>query len=441
MNCSSLCGNRNCNNCFNKSFASHEKSEYLHDKTLNPLKIYKSSHKKYEFDCDKCYHVISVALNNVTCLGRWCSFCTGHKLCDDDSCLHCFNNSFARHEKSKYWSSKNDVTPRQILKNCCKTYLFECEICKHEFSNKPMYFATLKGCPFCAVPSKRVCDDINCNPCFNRSFASVKISLNWSDKNNIQPRTLLKYSTKKYWFKCKECNHEYQSSLSHVTNGTKCPYCAINSNCLCDDQDCIYCFNKSFASHEKAKYWSILNKTKPRDYTKCSGTKHLFKCEDCNHIIEKGLNDISRGYWCSLCINKTEKKLYKWLLSIYNDITLHKSFDWCIWKKKCYYDFVIESKKIIVELDGQQHFKQVLSWRSPDENQEIDIYKMKKANENGYSIIRIFQMDVFNDKNDWKEKLQKAIDMKYEFPQNIYITSGDHYDIYIEKMNKIKIEN
>lgn len=66
---------------------------------------------------------------------------------------------------------------------------------------------------------------------------------------------------------------------------------------------------------------------------------------------------------------------------------------------------------------------------------------MKKANENGYCVIRIFQMDVYNDKNDWKEKLQKAINMKYEFPQNIYISSENHYDIYIKKMSKIKLED
>ena len=70
MECKSLCGNISCSLCFNKSFASSDKSNYLNDKNLNPLIIYKSSHKKYEFDCDKCDHVFATALNNVTCLGR-----------------------------------------------------------------------------------------------------------------------------------------------------------------------------------------------------------------------------------------------------------------------------------------------------------------------------------------------------------------------------------
>ena len=42
-------------------------------------------------------------------------------------------------------------------------------------------------------------------------------------------------------------------------------YCP-NSNRikLCSDDDCQICFNKSFASHEKSKYWSDDNITIPR---------------------------------------------------------------------------------------------------------------------------------------------------------------------------------
>jgi len=36
---------------------------------------------------------------------------------------------------------------------------------------------------------------------------------------------------------------------------------------------------------------------------------------------------------------------------------------------------------------------------------------MKCANENGYSVIRILQGDVFSNKNNWDEKLDKAINV------------------------------
>ena len=61
-------------------------------------------------------------------------------------------------------------------------------------------------------------------------------------------------------------------------------------------------FEKSFASHPKAKYWSEKNgKVKPREVFKSSGKKYLFKCEECSHEFQIGLNSISSGRWCSFC--------------------------------------------------------------------------------------------------------------------------------------------
>ena len=37
-----------------------------------------------------------------------------------------FEKSFASHEKSKYWSDKNELKPYQVSKNSHKKYLFNC---------------------------------------------------------------------------------------------------------------------------------------------------------------------------------------------------------------------------------------------------------------------------------------------------------------------------
>ena len=38
--------------------------------------------------------------------------CNSKRLCANKECQICFENSFASHEKSKYWSNKNgDVKP------------------------------------------------------------------------------------------------------------------------------------------------------------------------------------------------------------------------------------------------------------------------------------------------------------------------------------------
>ena len=54
---------------------------------------------------------------------------------------------------------------------------------------------------------------------------------------------------------------------------------------------------------------------------------------------------------------------------------------------------------------------------------------MIKAIENGYSIIRILQNDVWYDLNNWQEKLKDAIHT-YQTPKCIFLSSNEEYDVY-----------
>ena len=58
-----------------------------------------------------------------------------------------------------------------------------------------------------------------------------------------------------------------------------------------------------------------------------------------------------------------------------------------------------------------------------------DLYKIECANENGYSIIRILQKDVYYDKYDWLtelcENIKKITDENKV--QNIYMCKNNEY--------------
>ena len=100
------------------------------------------------------------------------------------------------------------------------------------------------------------------------------------------------------------------------------------------------------------------------------------------------------------------------------------------------FDFTNIKDKIIIELDGRQHFIKVERWNSnPDDIRATDVYKMKRAIKKGYTVIRILQTDVYHDRNDWKNKLnttvQKAI--KSNKFRAIYI-GGQIYDKHKEDM-------
>jgi len=431
-----LCYNDDCETCFNRSFASHEKAQFWSNKnTLKPRQVFLSAGKKYWFNCT-CGHEFESSPNAITCQNpKWCPYCGNHKLCNNDDCETCFNRSFASHEKAQFWSDKNTLKSRQVTNYTCKKYWFNCT-CGHEFERSPADInRTVKPqwCPYCG--NQKLCDN-DCDSCFNRSFASHDKAQFWSNKNTLKPRQVFKRAGKKYWFNCK-CGHEFESRLANIARPdvpSWCAYCCGQAMCVKDD--CTMCLNRSFATHEKAQFWSDKNKLTPRQVFKSANTKYWFKCEQ-GHEFESTVNNvtnINNPKWCALCVNKTEKKLMQHLKLIYNSVQHQFTPDWCKnpKTKRCLpFDFVIDELNIIIELDGEQHFTQISNWQCPLKTQKRDMYKMKCANENGYTVIRILQEDVLYDRINWMDELS-AVLTKYDTPSRVFIGSEEKYQCHIE---------
>ena len=142
------------------------------------------------------------------------------------------------------------------------------------------------------------------------------------------------------------------------------------------------------------------------------------------------MDDVAgQGSWCPNCQNKTELKLLSWLKNCDLVISIKKEYapEWCSTKyfkfnvnKGCIdkgkyqyrFDFFVTirgKKNIIIELDGRQHFEQVVNWQSPFCQQVRDKYKEIRAKQNSIPVIRILQKDVWLDKNNWKKKLEDQI--------------------------------
>lgn len=69
------------------------------------------------------------------------------------------------------------------------------------------------------------------------------------------------------------------------------------------------------------------------------------------------------------------------MLELYPTIKDQYKVDWCKNIKHLPFDFVLEEHKIIIELDGESHFKQVAKWKPFEHNRDRDLYKMKCAHE------------------------------------------------------------
>lgn len=177
------------------------------------------------------------------------------------------------------------------------------------------------------------------------------------------------------------------------------------------------------------------------DYSKVvykgTTTKVIITCKKHGDFEQNSYMHIADKNGCPLCIHKTEAKLFEKLLPFYPELKSQFQVEWCRQKYYLPFDFVIQDHKIIIELDGKQHFEQVGNWTLPDDTIGRDIFKMKCANQNGYSIIRILQEDVWNDRYNWlKELLDNITILKNSNKvQNIFICKKNEYENHIKQLN------
>jgi|688.fasta_scaffold10917_14 very-short-patch-repair endonuclease len=421
---------------FERSFACSPKAKYWNyekNENTKPENIRISSSKKFWFNCFECNHIFTCSLSNVK-KGRWCSYCANLKLCNDENCQICYEKSFQSQEKSKYWNyEKNEnIKPRDILKTTYNKYWFNCD-CGHTFNTAPLYITTNGNwCHYCCNPPLKLCENEDCNLCFEKSFQSHEKSKYWNYEKNgkIKPRDVFKSSGKKYCFDCNICNHAFFIELDELKRGRWCPYCA--SKTICNSENCQKCYEKSFQSHEKSKYWNIeKNIILPTQVFKSSAIKYWFNCDN-NHLFQISLDKIVSNCWCPFCTNKTETKLYENIQTKYPNIIKQFKENWCKRINCLPFDFCILEHKIIIELDGKQHFQQISNWSSPEKQFQNDKYKEKCANENGFSMIRILQEDVLYDKYDWFSELCNTIEniINKNININVYLCKNNEYEKY-----------
>lgn len=387
-----LCDDLNCILCLEKSFAAHSRAKDWSDKNeLAPRNVFKMSNEKFWINCQKCHHESYVILSHLS-RSYGCGFCGGNNLCEDQECMFCFEKSFSSHPQSSIWSDKNLESPRDVCKKSNKSFLFYCRECNHEFESTLSNIRSDKYCPYCY--QHKLCIDNNCVFCFEKSFSSNSKSNYWSSKNTISPRNVTKSSAQSFWFDCMSCGHDFRTSLDSIRGGSWCPYCKGQN--LCDDLECIFCFEKSFSSQKRSKNWSKRNIVTPRQITKCSGQSFWFDCSGCGYEFIAAVNNVRAGKWCPNCRSSKLEKLCSEFLN-QNNIVFEAEFSFEGHKSR--YDFRLTNSNILIEADGEQHFTLVPHFHRATETeteeqvfrrkQRTDRDKDKLAEANGYYLIRI----------------------------------------------------
>lgn len=421
------------------AFSTHETSKqwnYELNGDIKPENVGRGSKLKYWFNClnEKCGHVFEKQVYSLV-FGGGCPYCCNFssKLCDDEDCDWCWKRSFASSKYVDRWSSSNTLTPRQVIKTSTAYHWFYCKVCEHDFQAILRNVSIGKFCAFCY--GVQLCSEKHCDWCKKNSFESSDKAKYWSKKNiGVTPRDVFRGKQEKFWFDC-PCGHEVLLSLEGIYKGYWCHFCCNKSTKLCKNPDCVMCFEKSFASRPESKFLSPENTFNPRDVYAGSMTKAKFICDkNPKHKFEMKLFSVYYGHWCHFCTRKMEAKLWE-VLSDYYVVKKQPKFEWCRGKKGIMlpYDFVIKGTNIIIELDGGQHFVQVKNWQTPEYTQNNDWFKMNKAFENGYCVIRITWDLVHKRKELWIDKLVKYINDLVEIKaeaMGAFICEKNEYKAY-----------
>jgi very-short-patch-repair endonuclease len=212
------------------------------------------------------------------------------------------------------------------------------------------------------------------------------------------------------------------------------------------EKECSKCFAKSFASHPKAEFWDYSegkngSKT-PHDVFVAGSHVADVICGDCNRPFQSSCNNIFTGFWCPYCNNKTEGKINDYLQTIPLQVFQRQYRpDWLynpITKNHAVFDFADLTMKTIIELDGDQHFRNIVHWRSTaEDNRKRDLNKMLSAFTQGFSGLRIYQVDVWEDKHDWRVWIIAALNLINSESAPIWVFPKQTiYDSHIDECKK-----
>jgi hypothetical protein len=183
--------------------------------------------------------------------------------------------------------------------------------------------------------------------------------------------------------------------------------------------------------------WSKKNKVKAHQVFPMSNVKYYFDCKNCkSSSLIQLCNIVLHASGCGKCRHKTEKKLLDWFRTNTShvpetQVTLPNCRN-ADGSKPYYFDFSFNDLKIIVELDGGQHFKQVSNWADPAVTQANDKFKMRCALKDGYTVVRLLQEDVWHNRNNWQQRLLKVLRI-YDEPSLILLDNNGEYNIFRAK--------
>ena len=370
------------------------------------------SHRRATFVCPNCKQEFEA---EVCCVTRsvnndktGCPVCAGKKVVPG------INDLASKCPKAAaMWSRKNKKTASEVVAKSKEHAIFVCSNCKQEFESA-IYSVVNSvnnghtGCPVCA--GLKVIPGIN-----DLASQCPEAAAMWSDKNEKSAFEVAAMSNKKAFFKCRNCEQEFETKICHVAdcvgNGnTGCPVCAGRK---------VVPGINDLASQcpEVAAMWSDKNKLSASEVTSGSKEKVIFVCRDCGQEFEASIvnvvrsvsNDCTGCYNCKMkkigAISKPECFVVRPMMAFAGENGIANPFadvrNILGENSLLGLDFVDHIQKFCAEYNGKRFHEYAA---------EKDRFKFEAAKKAGYTMIRI------------QEPGLEVLDLKYDIvmPEGFY---------------------
>ena len=305
----------------------------------------------------------------------------------------------------------NNCSPKDVGYASNKKYYFKCPRGLHN-SEKKMINNLTSGSTknlvcSCCNSYKQWCVDNN---------ETEQLNLWDYDKNKCSPEDVSYASRKECWFKCSRCLHNSEKKMIfNLTSGN-------TKNLVCSSCNSIgqYLID-SYGEDKLEKLWDYEKNGKldPFEISKCSNKKVYIKCqenEEHGSYFVSCNNFTSNGNRCPICSEwRGERKIREYLTKNNIEFTAQKTFPNLLGtgekrNKPLSYDFYIPVNNLLIEFQGEQHYKPVdfsskNMKRAEDEfekRQEYDRRKREYAQRNNINLLEITHLE--------KDKIEEILD-------------------------------
>ena len=198
------------------------------------------------------------------------------------------------------WSKKNEIKPTEVTVGSHKKVIWKCRLGHEWTASVKSRSINGSGCPYCS--HNKVLVGFN-------DLATVvpKVADEWSEKNEKKPTEVTAFANRKAWWKCRDCDYEWNTLISTRSGGSKCPCCSG------------YIFikgrNDLKTTHpEIAEEWSEKNYPLQPDEVNAKSRKNVWwHCKKCGNEWKSVISARIKGTVCPVCAERE-------VLAGYNDL-------------------------------------------------------------------------------------------------------------------------